>query len=219
MPLPTFPTLDEIPEAFRSEYEERNGEWHPKAPAAPDVTGLTSALEKERTAARNADKARRDAEKERDDLKRTVDAKAKGISEEELQKIRDAEAAARKPIEEENVTLKADIRKLKLTDRVQALYLGNGGMKDRLEDAMNALAPRTDLGDADGIVFKDKAGQVTADDAEKFFAKHKQEKPWLYEGTGGSGSGTPIDINAPEQQRAAAPVVDRKRRESAYGAL
>lgn len=54
---------------------------------------------------------------------------------------------------------------------------------------MKALAERTDLGDKDGIVFKDKEGNVTTDDAAAFFAKHKKEKPWFYAGSGASGSG------------------------------
>lgn len=189
MPLPIFETQDAIPELFRSEYAERDGKWHPNVPAAPDVSGLTSALEKERTKATAEEKARKAAEKERDDLKRAREAAAKGISEEELQKIRDAEALARKPIEEERDRLVAENRKLKLTDRVQALYLANGGMSDRIEDAMLVLDRRADLGDAGGIVWKDKDGNVTADEPAAFFAKLKLEKAWMFAGSGASGSG------------------------------
>jgi hypothetical protein len=133
--------------------------------------------------------ARKAAEKERDDLKRAADAKAKGISEEELQKIRDAEAAARKPIEDERDRLIAENRKLKLDDKVRALYLKHDGMSDRVDDAMDQLLKRAELGDADGIVFKDEKGQVTADDAETFFKKFRAAKPWLFKGSGASGSG------------------------------
>jgi hypothetical protein len=62
-------------------------------------------------------------------------------------------------------------------------------MSDRVEDAMDQLLKRTELGDADGIVFKDEKGQVTADDAETFFKKFRTAKPWLFKGSGASGSG------------------------------
>ena len=187
MPWPTYKTQEEIPEAFRSEYEQKGDEWVAKI---PDVAGATSALEKERQRARDEGKARKAAEKERDELKRSQEARDKGISEEELQKIRDAEAAARRPIEEERDRLAAENRKLKLTDRVQALALKHGVMSDRIEDAMLLLDRRTDLTDQGGIAVKDKDGNITAQTIDDFLAKtFKAEKPWLYAGSGASGSG------------------------------
>ena len=188
MAFPTYKKQEEIPEAFRSEYEERDGEWHPKV---PDVAKLQKALDSERDRAANEEKARKAAESERDALKRTADAKEKGISEEELQKIRDAEAAARKPIEEERDRLAAENRKLKLTDRVQALALKSGVMPDRIEDAMLALDRRADLTDKDGIVVKDKDGKVTTETIDDFLkTTFKKEKPWLYAGSGAAGGGS-----------------------------
>jgi hypothetical protein len=190
MPLPTFKTLEEIPEAFRSEYEQVENEWRPKAVRTDDdVQKTKAALDSEREQRKAEEKARKAAEKERDDLKRAADAKAKGISEEELQKIRDAEAAARKPIEDERDRLIAENRKLKLDDKVRALYLKHDGMSDRVDDAMDQLLKRAELGDADGIVFKDEKGQVTADDAETFFKKFRAAKPFYFKGSGASGSG------------------------------
>lgn len=190
MPLPTFKTADEIPESFRPEYIEVDGQWVPKA-----ETELATEKRKRAellTEKKESDRLRKEAEQKVADADRAAAARAAGVSEEELQKIRDAEALARKPIEDELASTKADLRKLRLHDKVQALYLDpkvGGGMQDRLEDAMKALAERTDLGDKDGIVFKDKDGNVTTDDAATFFAKHKKEKPWFYAGAGGSGSG------------------------------
>lgn len=191
MPLPVFDTLELVPEQFRGEYELRDGKAHPKAvPGADD-------LDKERRKAaalldekKEAERKLKAAEKERDDLKRTQEARDKGISEDELQKIRDAEALARKPIQDENDKLKAENRKLKLTDRVKALALAAGIMPDRIDDAMLALDRRTDLTDADGIVVKDKTGAVTTAKIEDFLkTEFKTEKPWLYHGSGASGSG------------------------------
>lgn len=190
MPLPTFAKQEEIPEAFRSEYEERDGVWHPKATGELEVERKKRAelLDEKK----KEEKRRQDVERERDELKRSADAKAAGISEEELQKIRDAEAAARKPIEDELAQAKAENRKLRLTDRVQALALKFGVLPDRIEDAMQLLEKRTDLTDANGIVVKDKNGAVTTEKIEDFLQKtFKAEKPWLYAGSGGAGSGSP----------------------------
>jgi primosomal protein N' len=120
MPLPTFKTLEEIPEAFRPEYEQVENEWRPKAQRTDDdVQKTKAALANEREQRKAEETARKAAEKERDDLKRAREAAAKGISEEELQKIRDDEAKARKPIEEERDRLAAENLKLKRDDKGQ----------------------------------------------------------------------------------------------------
>lgn len=189
MPLPVFDTQDAVPEAFRPEYEEREGKWHPKV---PDVTKLNSALESERTARAEAEKAQKKAEKEAAELKRSAEARSKGITEEELQKIRDAEAAARKPIEDELASTKAENRKLKLTDRVKAKALESGVMPDRIEKAMRDLNSRVDLTeDGNSIVVKDASGKVTAETIDDFLSKtYKTEAPFFYAGSGSSGSGS-----------------------------
>lgn len=190
MPLPTFKTQDEIPEAFRGEYEEKEGEWRPKV-AATDNTALTTALEKERQKAKDEKKARETAEKERDDLKRAKEAADKGISAEELQKIKDAEALARKPIEEERDRLKAENRKLKLTDRVRQIGLDKGVMKDRINAGMKIYGDRFELADdGETIIVKDADGKVTTQSAADFWEKTaRAESAFLFEGPGGSGSG------------------------------
>jgi hypothetical protein len=217
MPLPVFDTQDAVPEAFRGEYEERDGKWHPKV---PDVTKLNSALQSERDRATEQERLRKAAERERDDLKRAEKAKAAGISAEELEQIRVAEREARKPLEDELTTVRAENRKLKLTDRVKALALAAGVMPDRIKQAMKILDERTDLTDADGIVVKDEAGKVTTETIEDFLAKtFKKESPWFYAGAGasgsgasgsnGSGGGTATDTTTPaqalERKRAAMP--------------
>lgn len=190
--LKLYDSLDAVPEALRATaVETKDG----KLAVSEDDPALgdagKAALEAERTARTAAEKARKDAEKERDELKRSAEARAKGVTEEELQRIRDAEAAARRPIEEERDRLAAENKKLKLTDRVQALALKHGVMADRIEDAMKLLDGRTDLGDADGIVVLDKAGKVTAEPIDDFLSKtFKKEKPWLYAGSGATGGGS-----------------------------
>jgi hypothetical protein len=216
MPLPVFDTQDAVPDAFRSEYEERDGKWHPKV---PDVTKLNSALQSERDRAAEQERLRKAAERERDDLKRAEKAKAAGISDEELQKLRDDEAKARKPLEEKIAAQEKRIRQLTLTDRVKALALAAGVMPDRIKQAMKILDERTDLTDADGIVVKDEDGKVTTETIDDFLAKtFKKESPWFYAGSGASGSGasgsngsgggttdTTTQAQALERKRAAMP--------------
>ena len=188
MPLPIYDTQDAVPDDVRDDYVEHEGKWQPKA-----VVEL--AVEKRKRATllnekREAERLQKEAQDKLDAAERAAEAARKGISEDELQKIRDAEAAARRPIEEERDRLKAENRKLKLTDRVQSLALKHGVMPDRIEDAMLALECRTDLGDNDGIVVKDKDGNLTAETIGSFLSKtFKAEKPWLYAGSGASGSG------------------------------
>lgn len=190
MPFPIFDKQEDVPEAIRSEYEEReDGKWHAKV---PDVEKLNTAIEKERTRATEEEKARKKAEKERDDLKRKETANQHGITDEQLEQLRTEDAQKRKPIEDENATLKAEIRQLKLTERVQRMALDAGVMKERLDDAMLHLEKRIDLtADGDGLVVKDKTGKATTETVEDFLSKtFKEEKPWAYEGSGASGSGS-----------------------------
>jgi hypothetical protein len=198
MPLPVFDTQDAIPEAFRSEYELKDGKYHPKAQAADPALGDAgkAALEKERTA-RKAEKERADAaERERDDLKRAAEAAAKGISATELQKIKDDEAKARKPLEDENAKLKAENRKLQHQDKVSALALKAGILEKRLPKAMLELMIRTDLADDNKtIVVKDAAGNVTSESIEDFLSKtYKTEAAFYYNGADAGGSGADADL-------------------------
>lgn len=187
MPFAVYDSQDAVPEAQRDVYEEREGKWHPKV---PDVTKLTGALQKERDKATEQERLRKEAEKERDDLKRAKEAQAKGISEEALEEIRTKEKAARKPLEDELATVRAENRKLKLTDRVKALALAAGVMPDRIKQAMKILDERTDLTDADGIVVKDEDGKITSETIDDFLGTtFKKESPWFYAGSGSSGSG------------------------------
>jgi hypothetical protein len=189
MPLPTFATEADIPEAFRPEYVQgADGVWRCKADDELETErGKRQTLLNEK---KDEERKRREAEQKLADAQRIADAKAKGVSEEELQRIRTDLAAQYEPTEAENKALKAKIRKLTLTDRVKALALAAGVMADRIDDAMLVIEPRTDLGDADGIVFKNDKGEVTAQSAEQFFADLKKAKPYFFEFAGGSGSGS-----------------------------
>jgi hypothetical protein len=192
MPLPTFKTLDEIPEAFRPEYEEVEGEWRPKAESELSTERKKRAqlLDEKREADRLAKEARERAEK----AEREVQAREHKIPADKLEELRAQDEQKRKaelePIQRENEELKKENRKLKHVDKVQRLALAAGVKEDRIDDAMMHLDRRTDLAD-DGktIVVKDKDGNLTTQKVEDFLATtFRTEKPWLYEGPGASGS-------------------------------
>ncbi|WP_353267478.1 hypothetical protein, partial [Gemmatimonas sp.] len=211
-------TEADIPEAFRPEYVQgADGVWRCKADDELEVE------RKKRTDLLNEKKdeerRRKEAEQKLADAQRIADAKAKGVSEDELQRIRADLAAQYAPVEQEAATLRSEVRKLKLTDRVKAMSLKAGRiMADRIDDAMLVIEPRTELGDADGIVFKDAKGAVTAMTEEQFFAALKTEKPWLFEFTGGSGSGS-TGSSRTTTTTPAAPSIDARKRASVMGAF
>ena len=217
MPLKFYATQAEVPEETReSSIALADGRFAVLEEPAPAELGADgkAALEAERTARRAAEKAKRDAEAERDRLKREHDARARGVTEEELQRIRDDEALARKPIEEERDRLAQENRRLKHTDRVRALALKHGVMADRIDDAMLSLEGRTDLDENGGIVVKGKDGKATAESIDDFLLKtFKAEKPWYYKGTGASGSGSAgSDGGGGNPPPPAAPERDQQRR-------
>src|SRR5665811_744766 len=161
MPFQIFDKIEDIPEAQRDVYEEKDGKWHAKV---PDVTNLTSAIEKERTGRETEEKARKKAEKDLADLRRKATAAESNISEEQLEKLRKEDDDKRKPIQEELDKTKAELTKVKKTDRVQRLFLDSGGMPDRVEDAMLSLDRRTGLTeDGNTITVLDKDGKLTTE--------------------------------------------------------
>jgi hypothetical protein len=196
MPFKTYDNLEAVPADERDVYEEREDPATPGVkrahPKLPDVTKLQSALDAERTTAKEADRLRKAAEKERDDLKRTQKAKEDGISEEELQRQRDAEAALRKPLEDENATLKTKLRKVLVQDKAKQLFIEHGGNPKSADRAIRDLEAqgRLDLSDAEALVIKDAKGVVTTEDPVHFFKEtYAAEAEEFYLAEGGSGGG------------------------------
>lgn len=193
MPIKLYDTKDAVPEAQRATaIETKDGKFAVEEvdPGLGDAgKKAIDAMKAERDA---AEKARKAAEKERDDLKLKADAAAKGITEAELQKIREEEAKKIKPIEEERDRIKAENRKLKRDDKIRAMALEKGIMPDRIEKAMRDLDGRVDLTeDEKGFVVKDAKGNVTSETLDDFLTKtYKTEAPFFYAGSGGSGSGS-----------------------------
>lgn len=208
MALPVFDTEEQIPEPFRPEYVKgEDGKWRSKVDEELEVEKRKRAeLLNEK---KDEERKRKDAEQKLADAQRIAEAKAKGVSEEELERIRTDLAAKYAPVETEVATLRAENRKLKLTDRVKALALAHGVMADRIDDAMLVIEPRTDLGDANGIVWKNEKGEVTAWTPEQFFADLKKAKPWLFAFEGKPGGGSQGSAGRGSD---AAPDADQQRR-------
>lgn len=191
--LKTYDTQDAIPEALRSKaLELKDGKFAVDEPEDPSLGDAgkraLDAMKEERRKERVRAEA---AEKERDELKAAAEAAAKGISKEALEEIRQKEAAARKPLEDENATLKAKLRQTLRTDRLEAKLLKAGVMPDRVKKALKDLDDRVDLTEeGDDFVVKDANGKVTAETIDDFLSKtYKAESPFFYSGSGASGSG------------------------------
>jgi hypothetical protein len=193
MAFPVFDKKEDIPKGFEEDYEEREGKFHPKI---PDVTKQQTALETERKRAEDERKERVKAETALADLRRKEAARDGNISDEQLNKLREEDAAKRKaeldPVQSELTETRAKLRKVTLVDRLRALGTAAGWLPDRADDALEAALKRADLaeGSDSNIVVKDKEGKPTTEKIEDFLkTTFKKEKPWLYAGTGAAGSG------------------------------
>jgi len=181
MPLPTFATREEIPEAFREEYIEKEGKW---VPNVEDVSGLKSALERQKEEARQA-KARA---KELEELQK---AKAAGITDEQLAKLRQEIAAEKAPLEEKVAKYEQELRTLKLDSRIKSLLGEAGANPARLDALLKLTLDRFDLSEQGTPIVKDKPAvdlgkyineTVAKEYPELFLSKQKG-------GTGAPGSG------------------------------
>lgn len=212
MPFPVFATMEEVPELFRPEYENRDNAWHPKL---PDVSKLEGTLVKVREERDEAIRKQRDAEAREAAARAELDARKSGATEAQIEEIRQKSIA---PLQEKLTAYETKLKKALLTDRVQALALENGVMADRLKVAMRLLEERAEIGDEEGIVWKDENGKTTAMDASEFFAEFKKEHSYLFLFTGGSGSGSQGSSRT-TTTTPAAPSIDARKRASVMGAF
>ena len=192
MPLKTYATKDEVPEKDRANaIETKDGKFLVEEVDPALGEAGKAALQKERDKAKS-EKDRADAaEKERDELKRAADAAAKGITKEQLDKIRDDEAKARKPLEDENAKLKVQLRKVQLEDRLKERFLNAKGHPKRISTAMKELLTVVDLTeDGNDFVVKDEKGNITTTKLDDYLGgDFRKNFPYLYLGAGGSGGG------------------------------
>lgn len=194
MPIKKVAKLDELPEPQRAgALKLEDGSYIVDEPV--DTAALRAegqrALDAERERADAAERERKRLEREYAALKREQEAREKGTTKEEIERLRAEDAAARKPLEDKIAALEKENRTLKLDDKVRQIALDKGIMKTRIAKAMKDLDGRFELtADGTGIIVKGADGKATTETVEDFFTKtYKEEAPFFYEGPGGSGSG------------------------------
>jgi len=201
MEWPVFNTLDEVPEAFRGFYVEKDGKF---AVDLPDPDGLAEkgrlAIQKERDTATAAEVARKAAEKALADAKLALQQKAANATDEELKKLKElaladaraemAEMLAAKDTEIASLSpLKGENRDLKLDSKVKRMMLDSGVLPDRVNDlyALRMLEKDFDLTE-DGKPKLVKHPGMPIDQYVK--GPLKKQYPYHFKGSQGAGGGT-----------------------------
>lgn len=194
-------SLDSVAEPLRELYTEVDGKFVLDADVEghPAVGGLKSALEKERKERKDLLARIRGAgdPAELDRLKAELEelkGKAAGESKPDVEALRkkwDAESATRlQAIERERDQSRAELRQLKLDDRLRLAALDAGVRKSALEDVLEVTRRHFDLDDKGRVVVLDDDGDPSSKTVEKFFEGLKETKSWFFEGAPGAGSGT-----------------------------
>ena len=208
--------LDAVPEAMKALYVERDdGKFHLDVEGIPDVTGLKSALDSERTAAKAAEKARKELETKYSgvdpDKYRTIMSKFEGDEEAQLMaagKVDEvvAKRAAKRDAEWQKkldaATAEREAERGKaakflgrvLDDQIRAAV--NGKVHDKaVEDALFRARMMFTLDDNGSAVQKDADGTVvigkdgkTAFSPTEWIESMREAAPHWFPATG-SGSG------------------------------
>jgi len=201
-----------LPEPSRKFYETEkvyvaDGENWKLDAETEDVSGLKSALQKERDAAAKLEREKRElAEKYKDvdpvkyaeliaaaEQKESDELKSKGKYDEwiekQTKKHNDALAAKDAII----ATKDAELDRVIIENGLRRMFEDGGVLPERMEDAMdhmraNRRAKRNEKGQ---LVILDEDGETPLDASPEVFAKQlfKEKKPWLYAPTGNGGSG------------------------------
>lgn len=174
MPLPTFTSQDEIPEAFRSEYEEKDGVWSAKV---PEVGPTRKQIEQREAAAL---KRAKEAESRATELEQELAAKTAGVSPEELQKVR---ASVEAQYTAKLTAAESRIRDLTFGAQMDALFADDAV---DLTGARKLFDDRFEMSEAGTVVPKDDKSVP----AKQFIADTlRTEKPWAFKGTQATGGG------------------------------
>lgn len=189
MPLPKFKTLEEIPEAFREGYVEKDGEW---VPDVDDVAPLKSAHERQKEETRQAKEKLKELERQLAEAKK----KAGGMTDEEIAARRAEIEAEVAPVREKLTAAEKELRTLKFDDRLKALIAGSGTVAKRVDALHRLIGDRFDLNESGTLVLKDKP---TTDIAKYLKEDIAKEYPEFFESKqkggsefNGSGNGTPV---------------------------
>ncbi len=189
MPFPTFKSLDEIPEAFRSEYEESNGEYVPR-----EVVALRRERETREAAEKLAKKLAADL-KEAQTKGAAKDAK---LSDEELAKIRAAVEAEYAPVREELTAAQQKLRTVQLDNQVLALIDKAGVLGPKRDQLWKLVREQFDLTAEGTPIVKAKPTADLAKHIESF----KTEFDWAFAAPAASGGGAKPTTGLPAGMKA-----------------
>lgn len=94
------------------------------------------------------------------------------------------------PVVTERDTLKAENRRLKLTDKVRADFIAAGGFEEDADDVVRLTEATFDLDDKGRPVVLDDEGDPTGQSPKEWFEKvYKKKKPKVFKGSVVPGSG------------------------------
>lgn len=189
--------LEDVSEASRGLYVERDGKFHLDVDGLEDTAGLKSALEKERQARKDLDKrlaGLKDVDPdEYKRLKDEADAKEREKLEKDadLKRLSDKLTAKEREFSEKEAKLLGELRTMRLDDSLKAAALAHGVHKDYLDDFVTILKARhVKLGDDLKLQVLDADGDPSTLTLDDLMKEMKGKKPGYFEGSGASGGGS-----------------------------
>jgi hypothetical protein len=188
-------SLESVPEAVRTLYVEQDGKFKLDVAGVPDTTGLKSALDAER-------KAAKEAAKQLNEFKTKYD----GIDPEEFLRLRQEREAA------EEAKLKAEGKAEEIAERrmekakaeyqsqVDAVKAENEALNKKLQvQARNALRGKAQAAASGKVHADESALGIVADMAEKLWHFDENETPVMYDSEGqvvlGKDGRTPFTLS------------------------
>lgn len=180
MPLPTFASLEDVPEQFRDEYEVVDGKAVSK-----DFRELRSTIAKERAEREASAKALRETQSRLDELETTLKARKNGLSDDKLAELRADIAKQLAPVEQERDALRAQLRTLQLDGSVKSLMSESGVRAERIDTLWRLVSDRFDLTDGGKPVLKDDP----TSDVKKALTGLVKEYPEFFAAPAAAGGG------------------------------
>jgi hypothetical protein len=182
MPTQTFDTLDAVPEEQReSAIETKAGKF--LVVTEPDTSGLTTSLERERKAVKEAKAEKKKLEDRLAELELAAKGSAAGLNSEKLAELRAQVASEFEPKLKALDAAQAEIRALKLNDRVKALFSAAEFVST--DQAWKLFGEEFDLTDDGQPVVKAHPGK----DVAKHVGELAAANPHLVKGSRAAGGG------------------------------
>src|SRR3990172_1325273 len=215
--------FDAMPEVLQKLCTEKDGKYTFMADTPDEVAGLKSALDKRTKAEKEAKTAleatktelekfngidpERHAELLAEAEKRESDSlNSKGHIDELIQgmskKHETAIASQKAAYEAKIASINAELDRVIIDNRLRSVFESAGVISDRIDDAVELTKPRARRNEQGELILLDKDGAVL-DVTPETYARDllKEQKPWLYAGSGAGGSGAPPGTNGPNGKK------------------